>query len=416
MGSEFATHLLLKFPMKKILILLLFIYSVPSYAQFWKYDSSYRTNINVERRELIYKPNNCFSFIDYSKGVIYFKLTSRLMHDRDIVNDGIGMKFFSYSLKEQKKDSGYIKIPSKYINEMKPQDVLSGFAANEKFAIIKLVNSKILLFSKMNINSNQFLFKSEIANEFCFNGEFYPLNDGRFLLVNYYNYHPLDCRYKTVISILDPDKGNLAKTIIFDKVEGIELSQTAHKWVDVSANRILFCEPKKKLLKIFNHSLDLIDSFNLNTEISQTKTEALSTLTIFEKTDYIEKTYLVNDSNILVSINDGTGGSHRDIYIISLRDKKVICTIEDLDISMPHSVNTELPNRDGFWHSIFWQNIPEFHFFNNKVISLTTVYFPEYWKEVEITNDEYRELLRKYSATHTEQYGINVYRIICLHD
>lgn len=397
------------FFIKLILIIIISCLNFNSFAQFWTWDTTLNTNILVERQEHIYRPTNSKIFINHSNNNLYFKIGSSTNHLLDLNHNEKGLDFYSINLLTNKSDSFFIKIPQSYITSMHPNDLLSGFITNDKYAIIELYGKDLLLF-KRGLGNN-FEFERATKNEFCFRNQFFVLNDSNFLLVNISDYNVLDCNYKTVLGIVNPKTFEIEKKLVFKKYKGIEFAKNIHKWVDVSKNLIVFCEPSSFIVHIYDHKLNLVDKLFIKNEEGTAPTP-ISNYNEIAKNDRIEKLYLINDSTLLLSlIRDSIGINEREIQIWRLGKINKIIGKSVLNIQMPKQNLIKEITKENQWHSLFWVNVPEFVFFNSKAVELNITYSPPFWLKNPDIND-FRSKIREYNKTHQTSIGITLYNIL----
>jgi hypothetical protein len=406
--SNFNSNL---FFIKLFLVLIFLSLKISSIAQFWTWDTTLNTKIINERQEHIYRPTNSKIFINHTTNNLYFKISSPYNHQLDLNHFDKGLDFYRINLQNYQIDSFFIKIPPAYITKMHPSDLLSSFITNDSFAIVELYGKDLLFFKKDS--NNTFNFVKAINNKFCFRNEFFVLNDSNFLLVNISDYNILDCNYKTVIGILNSKTFDIDKNIVFSKYKGIEFAKNLHKWVDVSKNLIVFCEPTSFIVNIFDHKLNLLDKFNIKKETESTFPEIYKPNKI-PKSDRIEKIYLINDSTLLISIiNDSISANEREVQIWKLGKINTLISKSILNIQMPNQrLITEI-TKDNQWHSLFWVNTPEFVFFNSKAVELNSTYQPPFW----LSNPDinyFKSQIKEYNKLNRKTIGITLYNILNL--
>ncbi len=375
-----------------IFILLTIILNISSLkAQLLTWDTSYNTSIPVKREELITRPTTTKVCIDYENSKYYFKLASPTNQFLDL-NDFI---FYSLDLKSNSVDSFVLKIPDNYLKNMRPQDVLGGFVCNNKYAILELYGSQLLLFK--SIVANKFEFESEIRNSYCLREDFFTLKNNKFLLANYYDYHPLDCKYKFVLTLFDPVKKSFDKKVIIDNIEGIEFSKNVHKWIDISTNRILVCRPSEMKLEFFDYELNLINNIELRDVINIKSTKSNSN-------ERIEKAYLINDTTVLLSIilND-ISVNHRKVIILNMNNQVIFNETLDIRVRQRNYID-----KTKEWESILYSNTPEYVIYNNKVIELNPVFRPIFWGE---STDNNKLKIHEYSKSNPKSVGITIYSL-----
>lgn len=276
---------------------------------------------------------------------------------------------------------------------MRPQDILGGFVCNNNYAILELYGSQLLLFKKAN--ADKYEFKSEIRNNYCLREDFFTLKNNKFLLANYYDYHPLDCKYKFVLTLFDPVKESFEKKIILENIKGIEFSKNVHKWIDISANRILICRPSEMKLEIFDYELNFVKQIEIRDIFSFKSTNS---------NERIEKAYLINDTTMLLSIilND-ISVNHRRVIILSTNNKVIFN--DTLDIRLRQR---DYFNKTKEWESILYSSTPEYVIYNNKVIELNPIFKPIFWGE----STEINKLkIQEYTKSNPKSVGITIYSL-----
>ncbi len=255
------------------------------------------------------------------------------------------MKFYSFNTTNQHLDSFTVKIPAEIVFMNLP-----AFSINSNFLIfIDESRFDMYHFTK---KENTYVYEKIIKkNVECAAQDITPLEQNKFLISSFYNWHPDDPWEKSNLFIYDAEKRAITK-IAHPQMACLELKVFKTNLVTVSSDRIYLADPCGYKIKCYNFELEQVNEINYNppgswtnlpgnkipgeTDVSKIHVKLLidKLLLMRDTIAMIENIFSINKNMLLVS---SSISSNRNIKRIDLWDKqstkKPIFTNESVNVS-----------------------------------------------------------------------------------
>ena len=407
--------------MKNIYIhLFILCLSISLNGQFWSYDTSFSTNIDVRDQGIIRSSKNILSFIDYTNSTYYFKVLSNYKSETVYGSKKNGMVIYSVNLLTKKTDSVSIILPVDIRNQLiNSEDNINSLAISKDFAIIELSN-KTLIFKR---KKNKYNYISKIDVPAGESYTVYPLRDNKFIFSNQVKHYTKFDKDNYYILLYDAEIGKIIREVKLTSI-GRAFGAFIHNWISITNDRIFICNPTGIDFKEYDFSLNKISEFDsslkedtlLNNELNRiihSKSQFLPELKIIgSKTIRIEKIYAINDDLILLDvINPRVLNDERLIYYATKKSNKWLLLDDSLklNINMPDNYNKILRDKYNIWHDLFWVNKPEYFIYKNKFFHLDLIYAPPFWLD---GSENLTEKYQSYFSKNKYFYGITYYNLL----
>ncbi|MBL0104387.1 MAG: hypothetical protein IPP51_11925 [Bacteroidetes bacterium] len=195
--------------------------------------------------------------LDFQLKFSFFESTITYCTDFDNITGNKTLLFHTMNVTTLLNDSFRIKLPQNIQIETIPE-----FAATENFILLQDDKTlKIHCFEKRGKTGSMYHGEIKLPEKTSFLN-FEPISQNKFLLMDYYNHHPLDSTENISLGIYNAESKIIEKTI-HPKSPGIAFSHLQNHYITIGKNRIALAEAAGNKIRVYDFSLKEIITLSL---------------------------------------------------------------------------------------------------------------------------------------------------------